>query len=131
VTGFLIFAIYELTNNGDIHPAAVLAFIVFFGIIWIWIVFGELRTKVVKVELYENEIILSRYFGIGKKEVYRVPEFEKFEISLVPSKYDTYEFLSLVSNGKKVIRLSSYYHKNYADLKFALIARLKDPGQRL
>lgn len=130
ITGSLIVVSSILINTPGLPMFGLLAFILFFVLLWAWIFFGELRTKAVKVELRDNEITCSGYLGLGKKKVYYWKEFNGFETSLLPSQFNTYEFLYLLVNGKKKIKLSEYYHSNYAELKELLMSRVNDLGQK-
>lgn len=130
VTGILTVTVERLSRSSDIPTLGVFIFITLFVFIWIWLAVGELRTKVIKVELDSNQISASNYFGLGTKKLYSFSEFEGFQTALLPSKYSTYEYLSLVKDGKKVIKLSQFYHSNYSDLKHALIGKVPNLGQR-
>ncbi len=125
-----MFMIGKLVNKLNFLSAGVLVFIALFALVSIWLIFGELRTKVVKIEIDEKGISLSNYCGLGTKKVYTFSDFDGFETTLLPSKYNTYESLYLISNGKKVIKLSEYYHSNYADLKATLAKSLQYLGQK-
>lgn len=108
----------------------VFAFLMLFAFAWVWIFFGELRTKVVKVEIHDKTIVVSNYLGLGTKRVYDFSQFDGFETALLPSKYDTYEYLYLMKNKKKVVKLSQFYHSNYADLKEAMTVKARFLGQK-
>lgn len=92
-----------------------------------YLVFGELRTKYINVELNKNEIIVKRFFGL-KAERYRVSEIEGWKYSLLPSRGGTYEYLYLYKNNKKQIKISEFYHKNYKQLKSEIQAQYKSLG---
>ena len=128
ITGFIIISSKLILN--DIKNATLIVYLViaFSIFLWIWLFFGELRTKVIKITIEEHEIIVSNYFGLQAKKVYLLSGFDGFKTSLMPARYQTYEFLYLMANDKKVIKLSGYYHKNYDDLKARLSLSLKDLG---
>ena len=92
-----------------------------------YLVFGELRTKYINVELNKNEIIVKRFLGL-KAERYRVSEIEGWKYSLLPSRGGTYEYLYLYKNNKKQIKISEFYHKNYKQLKSEIQAQYKSLG---
>ncbi|HLV47292.1 MAG TPA: hypothetical protein VKY32_09675 [Flavobacterium sp.] len=92
-----------------------------------YLVFGELRTKYINVELNKNEIIVKRFFGL-KAERYRVSDIEGWKYSLLPSRGGTYEYLYLYKNNKKQIKISEFYHKNYKQLKSEIQAQYKSLG---
>lgn len=94
---------------------------------FLYLVFGELRTKNINVELNDNEIIVKRFFGL-KTENYRVSEIDGWKYSLLPSRGGTYEYLYLYKNNKKQIKISEFYHKNYKQLKKEIQAQYKSLG---
>ena len=128
ITGFLI--IFSILILNDLKNATLIVYVVIalFIFVWIWLYFGELRTKVIKVTIEEYEITVSNYFGLHTKKIYPLSGFDGFKTSLMPFRYEAYEFLYLMANDKKVIKLSGYYHKNYDDLKAGLSLSLKDLG---
>lgn len=74
--------------------------------------------------------MVANYVGLGTKRIYNLSQFDGFETALLPSRYDTYEYLYLIENGKKVVKLSQFYHSNYADLKNALTGKVRNLGQK-
>lgn len=111
-------------------PIGVYLVLAFFIFIWVWLVFGELRTKVIKVEIDEIQITVSNFLGFGARKHYALDQFDGFETALLPSAYDAYEYLYLIENGKKIVKLSQFYHSNYADLKCNLMNKVKNLGQK-
>ncbi len=130
VTGLLAFVTQRLFYRPHILPLGVFVFFILFACTWVWLVFGELRTKIVKVEVEGNQISVSNYLGLGAKKVFSLSQFEGLQTSLLPSRYDTYEYLYLIKNNKKAIRLSQFYHSNYADLKNVLCDKVRNLGQQ-
>jgi hypothetical protein len=123
-TGLLIFSFSQLLSIEKIPSFGVLIFIGLLVFFWIWIFFGEIRTKAVKVSIEMNNIIVSQYLGLGRKKIFNLSEFDGFKISLLPSEYDTYEFLYLMMNDKKIVKLSEFYHRNYSELKTVLAKKV-------
>lgn len=130
VTGLLVVITSALFDKPHIPSLGVFIFFALFLFAWIWLVFGELRTKIIKAEIQEREIIITNYLGLGKKKVYNLSQFEGFETALLPSKYDTYEYLYLIQNGKKIVKLSQFYHSNYHDLKLVLADKVQNLGKK-
>lgn len=129
VTGLLAFVTAKLLERPNLPHFGVFLFLALFIFVWIWLVFGELRTKVVKVNIEDEGIITSNYIGLGTKRVYSFSQFEGLETALLPSKYNTYKYLYLIENGRKVVKLSQFYHSNYHDLKNALTVKVRNLGQ--
>ncbi|MGA9213400.1 hypothetical protein, partial [Kaistella sp.] len=89
-----------------------------------YLLFGELRTKMIKVEIDKNEIIIKRFFGL-KTETYKNSEINGWKYSHLSSRGGTYEYLYLYKNDKKIIKISEYYHKNYFQIKNEIQAKFK------
>ena len=130
VTVGLVFVVEKLFERHSPPPFAILLAVALFIFTWIWVLFGELRTKVIKVYIESEELIVSNYCGLGAKRIYSIPQFDGFETALLPSRYDTYEYLYLMENGKKVVKLSQFYHSNYEDLKQILSSKIQNLGQK-
>lgn len=130
VTGLLSVAIEKLLQRPNLPPFGIFVFLALFTFTWIWLVFGEMRTKVIKVHIEGEEVIVSNYVGLGAKRVYSLSHFDGIETASQPSKYDTYEFLYLIKNGRKVVKLSQFYHSNYAELKSVLTGKVRNLGQK-
>ncbi|MDR3023586.1 hypothetical protein [Chryseobacterium sp.] len=81
-----------------------------------FILFGELRTKCINVAINKNEIVVKRFFGILTK-TYKTSEIEGWKYSHLTGKGGTYEYLYLYTAGKKVVKISQFYHKNYFNIK--------------
>ena len=131
VTGLLsfIFSRGVFTSIED-TPTAVYVFAGVFLFVWTWLVFGELRTKVISVKIGKDLITTTNFLGLGAKRTFDFKEFEGFITSLLPSKSGTYEYLYLIKDNKKVIKLSEFYHKNYFECKQVLTNRVKFMGNK-
>ena len=95
-------------------------FNLYFIFVWLWCVVGELRTKVIVFEMGYDSFTVKRYFGFGKPKTIYFADVDGYRISILPSKGAVYEFLYLVAQGKKIVKLSQFYHKNYDELKEAI-----------
>ena len=98
-------------------------FSIFFFHIFSLLIFGELRNKVVKVHIYENEIIKRGFCGFGYKKRFLFDEIDGYKFSHISSKNGTYEYFYIMRRGIKVIKLSEFYHSNYKELKLAIIKK--------
>ena len=61
--------------------------------------------------------------------LYAFKEFDGYKISILPSEYQDYEYLYLMSNQKKIIKVSQFYHSNYLDLKKAIETKTRNLGE--
>ena len=94
----------------------------------IWIVWGELRTKAVKVTIEADKIKAKGFAGFGSEKTFLFSEISGFMTSILPSQYRDYEYLYLISNNHKVVKISEFYHKNYNELKAQAESKFKDLG---
>lgn len=130
VTGLLAFITEQFMKRKSLPPLGIFVFLAFLIFALIWIIFGELRTKVIKVRIEGDEVTVVRYLGLGTKRIYSLSQFDGLETALLPPRYDTYEYLYLIEHGKKVVKLFQFYHGNYADLKNNLTGKLRNLGQK-
>ncbi len=93
----------------------------------IWLVFGELRTKIISVTIDHQYIEKKNYLGWYQK--YHFKDFDGFETSILVSKGASHEYLYLVKNNRKIIKISEAYHKNYNELKNRISLHSKDLGE--
>jgi hypothetical protein len=96
---------------------------------WLWICLGELRTKAVAVKLDDEFISIKRFIGLVPSGVYKLKEFDGYQTCLLPSRSGFYEYLYLMKDGKKQVKLSQFYHSNYSDLKKFIIKEVKFLGK--
>lgn len=94
---------------------------------FVMLFFGEVRTKCIIVELYKNEIIVKKFFGLTS-DTYKVSEIEGWKYSHLTSKSGTYEYLYLYKGDKKIIKISQFYHSNYFKIKNQIQADFKYLG---
>jgi len=102
----------------DLMPCAVLA----------WLVCGEFRTKMIVVELGDESMIIKPYGGLGTPRKIYYSDLDGYSISVLDSINMAYEYLYLVQRGRKIGKLSEYYHENYAAMKTMLEPKLKNLG---
>ena len=119
------FIISEIENHVILY---VLIFLLFY--VWIWIFYGELRTKAIVVTIDEKILYLKNYLGIGIHKIFDLSEFDGYITCQLPSRGGTYEYLYLIKNGKKVVKISEFYHRNYPELKYRITKSLKFLGDQ-
>ena len=66
--------------------------------------------------------------GQGTGRTYQLSEMDGYKLSTLYSETSQFEFLYLLSNGRKVAKLSSFYHSNYDDLKRAIKRKTRSLG---
>lgn len=95
----------------------------------LWLVFGELRTKMIKITLNDNLIIINKFAGFYKDEIIYYSEIDGYKLSILRSDSGSYEYLYLMKNNKKAVKISEFYHKNYFELKGYINDKIKYIGK--
>lgn len=125
IIGIGVVIIYHLKDI--VEKDTPILFKVFFIIWYLFfasiIMLGEVRTKCVKVTLYAEYLERAAFFGLGLKSKYYYLELEGYSLSDLYSKGRMYEYLYIVKDGKKIVKISEFYHANYFDLKNMIIRK--------
>lgn len=123
---FLVCSIF-LTVNKIIDPADSLGAVLILGLMFlcmdIYLVFGELRSKIIAVNFEINGISNIGFLGLFKPRTYFFDEIDGFKIVYISNRERSYEYLYLIAGDKKIIKLSEFYHKNYKELKREILSR--------
>jgi hypothetical protein len=97
--------------------------------VWCWLVLGELRKKVVGIEIGFDHFVIKRYLGFGPSNTFYFEQVDGYKLSFLYATNISYEYLYLMVGDKKAAKLSTYYHRNYADLKESIVAaKIKNLG---
>lgn len=118
-----------ISGISDLPLFASIPILLLFLLIVIWLVYGEIRTKAIKVKINSNNVIVKNFMGLGSGKDYGFNEFDGYRISILPSEYKEYEYLYLYIGQKKVIKISQFYHSNYDELKMSLTSKTKNLGE--
>ena len=70
VTGLMAVIAMNVSDRPDMRRVGAYLFFVFFLFIWVWLVFGELRTKIIKAAIDNTQITVSGFFGLGARKYY-------------------------------------------------------------
>jgi hypothetical protein len=123
VFSFLLIGVF---SRNALNPNMPLGFFLiacmFFLFVWIWIFFGEVRTKAIAVNLEYDSLTVKRYLGLGIPKVYNLDKITGFKVSILSSRSGSYEYLYLIVGDRKIVKLSEFYHSNYKGLKSYIIA---------
>ncbi len=121
---------YTLTSN-DLFDiiGGIVAFMVIV-LIWLVMVWGELRLRAIKISFTDNDIVVQSFFGIGNTKVYSYNTITSFHSTLQPALPLPYECITLINNQKKVIYISQYYFANYSQLKGFVTEKFKNDGAK-
>jgi hypothetical protein len=125
--GFSVILIMEISGkmlNPNMPIGFFIIFTLFFLYVWIWLVFGELRTKVIYVDFkVDRSLVVKRYFGLGPSKIYYLEDFQGYKTSILSSGSGSYEYIYLIIENRKIIKISEYYHSNYKELKKYIISQ--------
>lgn len=125
----MIFYIYFLLDKiKQTPPLHGLPLILLLTFTLLWLFFGEFRTKMIRIVLHDDHVLIQRFGGLSTGKTYRYKELNGFKISVLPSQGGNNEYLYFINNNKKVGKISDCYHKNYPDLKKETMSKLKDLG---
>ncbi|HWW40775.1 hypothetical protein [Pedobacter sp.] len=125
----ILITVFFLLNNDvvELIDNKPMFFVVFFGVFFFYSIFllfwGELRTKCIKIEVNEASVTKRGFLGFGTTSTYKINEVEGYRISSLSSRSGTYEYLYLLVNEKKVIKISEFYHSNYLEMKTVIIRK--------
>lgn len=125
LTGYLGFVLKVAWTEQETSALIIYTFLLcFMVLVWVVIVFGELRTKALVVHLENNFVTVRGYLGLGPSRRYGFKDFDGYATSILSSKYEDFEFLYLMKNNKKLVKISAFYHRNYPELKTFLMEQL-------
>ncbi|WP_431242675.1 hypothetical protein ACQ9BO_23260 [Flavobacterium sp. P21] len=96
-------------------------------IAYLW--FALVRTRIHKVIIEKDNIIVKRYYGLGKTLVYNFSKLDGFVTLLENGKLGISESLFILENGKRVVCVCSYYLSNFSNLKLVIKENLPDLGE--
>ena len=128
VAGALLIVSFSLVGKLNENWIPVAAFYICFLFIFCWLVFGEMRVRMIAVKIATDHLVIAPFLGQGKKRNGYLITLDGFETVLLPSRYNSYEYLFILRSGKRVVRLSAFYHSNYEELKALLCRKLKPLG---
>lgn len=90
--------------------------------------FFEFRNKIIKVEFINNQFRINRFFGLTNTKIIDDKIIDGFYNSILETKYGSYNYIYLMSNNKKIIKISNQYHKNFKELSIEIKKRYIDLG---
>lgn len=97
-------------------------------IVWLRLI-GEIKTKMISLDIEEDSVIVRRYLGFGPAKIYGLGEITGFKISVLTWRGGSYEYLYLMEGDRKIAKLSDFYHNNYKELKRHIISlNIKSSG---
>lgn len=123
--------VWYIFTSGDVLDiiGGIVAFIVV-ALIWLVMVWGELRLRAIKISFTDNDIVVQSFFGIGDTKIYSYDAITSFHTTLQPALPLPYECITLINNQKKVVHISQYYFANYSQLRGFVTEKFKNNGAK-
>lgn len=103
-------------------------FVIIFLAFSVFMLFFEIRNKIIKIEFIYNQLIINRFFGLTNTEVLNNEIIEGFYNTILETKFGSYNHIYLISKHKKVAKISNQFHKNFDDLSDEIKKRYRDLG---
>lgn len=128
---FLIIAlIYVILAYGIFSMPLYFSFtiILFLLFFLVWLLFGELRNKAVKIKIEREFLSLRKFMGLGKESKYYFKQFDGYKTLILTNEFEDYEYLYLIIDGRREIKLSQFYHSNYSEIKLILGSKTRNLG---
>ena len=123
--GYIILGIYKAKTPPPLNGIPLILLLTF---TLAWLFFGEFRTKMIKVTIENDCIIIKKFGGFGVSKRFLYSDLDGFKLSITSSSAADNEYLYFMQSDKKVGKISDFYHKNYSDLKEMVKTKIKDLG---
>ncbi len=116
--------VWYIFTSGDVLDiiGGIVAFVLVL-IIWLVMVWGELRLKTHRIYFTTNGIEVRPFLGLRKSQTYSYDDITGFTIELQPAYPFPYERITLMSHEKKLLRISQFYFRNYKEIKLLITER--------
>ena len=95
-----------------------------------WLVFGELRRSAVRLRIDGGVLVVTPFAGLGFTRRYDLKSFDAITSTILVSRGGAYEYRYLMKAGRRVVRVSSFYLKNYREISEALSEHCVYKGRR-
>jgi hypothetical protein len=128
----LLLIILPILNGDALFKKAISFAIIVYIITGAAIIYSviELR-RIADVNILDLSITTGEFMGFGYRHTYNYDEINGYKISMInPARGGPYEYLFLIKDDKKVVRITERHHKNYQKLKETLIEKnIKNLGE--
>lgn len=95
-----------------------------------WLVFGELRRSAVRLRIDGGTLAVTSFAGLGFTRRYDLKSFDAVTSTILVSRGGAYEYRYLMKAGRRVVRISAFYLKNYREISEALSEHCVYKGRR-
>ena len=120
---FLLLAVLFFFHFDSVENIAIMGLFIFIVCLFlVWIIYGECRTKALKATIGHDTITIRNYFGLGKEKTFYFSNIQGYKIEVLSTEYTDYEYIYLISDGRRVIKFSEWYHANYPEIKAWIIS---------
>ena len=82
----------------------------------------------IKVVLNNDHLVIKKFGGLSIAKKYLYEDLDGFKTSILRSRGGDNEYLYLIKDNKKLVKISDYYHKNFLELKKEITTKLEDLG---
>ncbi|MBX9808617.1 MAG: hypothetical protein K2X95_12590 [Flavobacteriaceae bacterium] len=125
-TGLFIKILFNFNTTFNSKFAGIFVISLLFFVIFI--MFIELKDKIIAIKFEENGIKINRFCGIKNPTFIDNKQIDGFHNSIVTTKYDRYNYIYLMKGNKKIAKISNQYHKNFGDLSREVEKKYKNLG---
>ncbi|MEZ5038711.1 MAG: hypothetical protein R2828_02430 [Saprospiraceae bacterium] len=109
-------------------PGPVYLFLFFYMWMWILLFWGELRAKAIVVRIYDDAVTKSPFWGLIPRRRFSFDELRGYTTEQRSTRIGTFKYLYIYKGDKRVIKLSSLYHRNFKVLKGCIMKKLPALG---
>jgi len=101
LVGYIHYVLHEKSSPPPLHGIPLILLVSF---TFIWLFFGEFRTKMTKVTVEDDFIIVRKFGGLSRDKKYLYSEIDGYKISILHSSAADNEYLYLIHKDKKLSR---------------------------
>lgn len=130
LVGIIINFSHEILTNSFYQKKLLVTLITltFFIMTFLWLTLGEVKNKFIVVNFVENKVSVRKFGGLFPEVEFDSTQIEGWKYSILTSRGGNYEYLYLYKDGKKVAKISEFYHQNYLEIKQYVKSKYKDLG---
>lgn len=116
--------LYLTLNSPEAGVLIPILYLIFVAYFWL----TEFRVRAHKIKITNNQITRKNFFGLGKEKVFDIKNIDGFITSFQPSRYESYEYIFIIQQEKRVASISKFYHRNYEEIKLLITQNIRDLG---
>ena len=128
IFGLVNYIYFTLDETKPTPPFNGLPLILLLTFTILWLFFGEFRTKMIKVVLNDDHLLVKSFGGLATAKKYLYKDLDGFKTSVLRSRGGDNEYLYFIKGNNKVGKISDFYHKNYLELKMEISSKLDNLG---